>query len=487
MAEGDDLRQQRLAKLEKLRALGIDPYPKDYERTHLAAQAIEQFDKLEGKEVRVAGRIVGMRILGKATFAHIMDGSGRIQIYARQDVLGEDKYALFKTFDIGDFIGVSGAMFRTKAGEITVEIRDYKFLAKSLRPLPEKWHGLVDVEKRYRQRYLDLIANPEVRRVFEIRSAVIEAMRRFLRQRGFVEVETPALQPIYGGAAAMPFETFHQALDRTLYLRIATELYLKRLIVGGFEKVFEIGKNFRNEGISIKHNPEFTAMESYEAYADYNDVMEMVEQMIPFIAREVFGKEEITYQGQTIDLRPPWKRVTIRQAILEETGIDFRQYPDQASLYRKMTQMGMKVSPETTWAKLVDHIVSTYVEPKLIQPTFVLDFPVDVSPLAKRKQDEPDLVERFEGYIGGMEIANAFTELNDPIDQRERFVKQLEERAAGDKEAHVMDEDFIIALEHGMPPTGGLGIGVDRLVMVFADQQSIREVILFPQLRTRGD
>lgn len=491
MAEGDDLRQVRLAKLEKLRARGVNPFPKDYDRTHVAAAAIHEFERSESerKEIRarIAGRIVAMRVMGKATFAHILDASGRIQIYARQDVLGEDKYGLFKTFDIGDFVGVEGTLFRTKAGEVTIEVQDYKFLAKSLRPLPEKWHGLVDVEKRYRQRYLDLIANPEVRRVFHIRSAVIDAMRRFLHERGFIEVETPILQPIYGGAAAKPFETYHEALDRTLFLRIATELYLKRLIVGGFEKVFEIGKNFRNEGISIKHNPEFTAMESYEAYADYNDVMEMVEQMICFIAKQVHGKEEIVYQGQKIDLRPPWRRITMRQAILEETGIDFRQYPDREALYRKMTEAGMKVSPETTWAKLVDHMVSTYVEPKLFQPTFVIDFPVDVSPLAKRKEDEPDLVERFEGYIGGMEIANAFTELNDPIDQRERFVKQLEQRAAGDEEAHVMDEDFIVALEHGMPPTGGLGIGIDRLVMIFADQTSIREVILFPQLRTKGD
>lgn len=483
----EDLRQQRLLKLEKLRAQGIDPYPKEYRRTHLAAQAVEQFDARGEQEIRVAGRIVGMRILGKATFAHIADGSGRIQIYARLDTLGEDKYSLFKTFDLGDFIGVSGRLFRTKSGEITVEMSDYKLLAKSLLPLPEKWHGLVDVETRYRQRYLDLIANPEVRRTFEIRSKVIEAMRRFLHQRGFIEVETPILQPIYGGAAAKPFQTYHEALDRNLYLRIASELYLKRLIVGGFEKVFEIGPNFRNEGLSFKHNPEYTCMESYEAYADYNDVMQMVEQMVAFIAREVFGKEEITLDGRTISVAPPWRRVTMRQAILEETGIDFKQYPDQQSLYDKMAEKGMRADPSMTRAKLIDYMVSTYVEPKLIEPTFVMDFPVEVSPLAKRKADEPDLVERFEGYIGGMEIANAFTELNDPLEQRERFVKQLEDRAAGDEEAHVMDEDFVIALEHGMPPTGGLGIGIDRLVMVFADQRSIREVILFPQLRTRRE
>ncbi|MBI4319872.1 MAG: lysine--tRNA ligase [Chloroflexi bacterium] len=484
MADTGDLRAQRVAKLERLRALGIDPYPRRYQRTHLAAQAKAQCDELRERELRVAGRIVGMRILGKATFAHIADGSGKLQVYARLDVLGEEAYNLFKTFDIGDFIGASGTLFRTKAGEITLEMKDCTFLAKSLRPLPEKWHGLVDVEKRYRQRYLDLVSSEEVQRVFRLRSAIIDCMRRFLHLRGFVEVETPILQPLYGGAAARPFETYHQALDRSLFLRIATELYLKRLIIGGFEKVFEIGKNFRNEGISIKHNPEFTVMESYEAYADYNDVMAMTEEMVPFIAREVLGTEQITFRGGTIDLAPPWRRVTLRQAILDETGLDIDQYTDQQSLYDEISRRGLKGAPEVTRGKLVDHLLSAYVEPKLMQPTFVTDYPVDMSPLAKRKQDRPDLVERFEGFIGGMEMANAFTELNDPLDQRDRFVGQLEERAAGDEEAHVMDEDFVIAMEHGMPPTGGLGIGVDRLVMLLTDQSSIREVILFPQLRT---
>lgn len=486
MAEGDDLRQQRLAKLDRLRQQGVDPFPRRYKRTIMADEAVERFEQLGGVELRLAGRIVGMRVMGRASFAHIMDGSGRIQIYARSDVLGEERYQLFKALDVGDFLGVSGTLFQTRTGEVTVQVTDFELLAKSLRPLPEKWHGLTDVEKRYRQRYLDLISSPEVRRVFRIRSAVIASMRRFLQERGFIEVETPVLQPLYGGAAARPFETYHNALDRSLYLRIATELYLKRLIVGGFEKVFEIGKNFRNEGISVKHNPEFTVMESYEAYADYYDVMDMVEQMVQSIALDVLGTDLITYQGNQISLKPPWKRITLRDAILEHSGIDIAQFPTQEALYSKMVELNVRVVPGMPRGKLVDDLLSAFVEPKLIQPTFVLDYPAELSPLAKKKADDPTLVERFEGFIGGLELANAFTELNDPIDQRERFVRQLEDRAAGDEEAHILDEDFILALEHGMPPTGGLGIGVDRLVMVLTDQYSIREVILFPQLRSFG-
>ena len=484
MSEGDDLRQQRVAKLERLRQMGIEPFPRKYERNMMAAEAIERFEQLGGVELRLAGRITGMRVMGKASFAHILDGSGRIQIYLRSDVLGENRYQLFKSFDIGDFIGVTGTLFRTRTGEITVQVADFKLLAKSLRPLPEKWHGLTDVEKRYRQRYLDLISNDEVREIFQVRSGVIASMRRFLHERGFIEVETPVLQPVYGGAAARPFETYHNALDRSLYLRIATELYLKRLIVGGFEKVFEIGKNFRNEGISIKHNPEFTLMESYEAYADYYDVMDMVEQMIQSIALDVLGTDQILYQGNQISLKPPWTRITLRDAILEHSGIDIAKFPTQEGLYARMVELGIRAVPGMPRGKLVDELLSTFVEPRLIQPTFVLDYPAELSPLAKRKADDPTLVERFEGFIGGLELANAFSELNDPIDQRERFVRQLEDRAAGDEEAHLLDEDFVLALEHGMPPTGGLGIGVDRLVMIFTDQYSIREVILFPQLRT---
>ncbi|MCL5958030.1 MAG: lysine--tRNA ligase [Chloroflexi bacterium] len=485
MAEGDDLRQQRVAKLDRLRQEGIEPFPRKYERTIMAADAIERFDQLTGADLRLAGRIVAMRIMGKATFAHIKDGSGRIQIFLRQDALGEDRYRLFKTFDIGDFVGVEGTLFRTKTGEITLQVNDFTFLAKALRPLPEKWHGLTDVEKRYRQRYLDLISSDEVAAVFRTRSAVIDSMRRFLSQRGFIEVETPVLQPIYGGAAARPFETYHNALDRALYMRIATELYLKRLIIGGFEKVFEIGKNFRNEGISTKHNPEFTVMESYEAYADYRDVMAMTEQMVQAIALDVLGTDEVVFQGNTINLRPPWQRVTLRDAILKYSGVDIAEFPTQESLASKMSEMNLRVAPGRPRGKLVDDLLSAFVEPRLIQPTFVLDFPVELSPLAKRKEDDPSLVERFEGFIGGLELANAFTELNDPLDQRERFVQQLEDRAAGDEEAHVLDEDFVIAMEYGMPPTGGLGVGIDRLVMILTDQYSIREVILFPHLRTR--
>jgi lysyl-tRNA synthetase, class II len=358
-------------------------------------------------------------------------------------------------------------------------------LSKSLRPLPEKWHGLSDVEARFRQRYLDLIVNAEARRVFQVRSKVVTAMRRFLDERGFVEVETPVLQALYGGATAKPFKTFYNALDREFYLRIATELYLKRLIVGGMDRVYEIGRVFRNEGVDIRHNPEFTLLETYEAYADYNDVMDMVEQMIPFIAEQALGTRVFERNGQTIDLTPPWKRISIRQAILDESGIDFEDFPDQASIYARVKDLGLPIEPRSPRAKIIDELLSRFVEPKLIQPTFITDYPVELSPLAKKRADNPRLVERFEAYVGGYELANAFSELNDPADQRARFEGQLEALAAGDEEAHQMDEDYILALEHGMPPTGGLGVGVDRLTMFLTGQDSLREVILFPQLRTR--
>lgn len=482
---GDNLRQQRLNKLQELNQAGIDAYPPRFSRTHEIAKVLENFESLQDQQVTIAGRLISIRAMGKATFAHVMDGSGRMQIYLRRDVLGEDQYDIFRLFDIGDFIGVTGTPFRTRTGEATIEVKQFVMLAKALRPLPEKWHGLTDVEKRYRYRFLDMIANPSVRDIFRIRSAAVAALRAFLDNRGYIEVETPILQPIYGGAAAKPFTTYYNVLDRQMYLRIASELYLKRLIIGGMDKVYEIGKNFRNEGLSTRHNPEFTVMESYEAYADYNDIMALVEQMVAYIAQTVLGTLEIEYQGHRIDLAPPWRRISLRQAILDHTGIDFEAYPDQASLYQKVTEAGVEVSPDTTWGKLLDELLSTFVQPQLIQPTFVLDYPVEISPLAKKKPDNPKLVERFEGFIGGLEMANAFTELNDPLDQYERFRMQMAERAAGDEEAQPMDEDFIFALEHGMPPTGGLGVGVDRLVMLLTDQASIREVILFPQLRSK--
>ena len=482
----DDLRQQRLRKLEALRGQGVDPYPPRVDRTHTAAEALAAFDNGYAGEVRAAGRILSVRYMGKASFCHVADGSGKIQVFLRRDALGDEKYDFFKeAFDIGDFIAVSGTLFKTRTGETTIEVKDLTMLSKSLLSLPEKWHGLTDVEKRYRQRYLDLISNQDVRRIFLLRSASIAAMRRVLNERCFIEVETPVLQPLYGGAAARPFETYHNALERRLFLRIASELYLKRLIVGGMDRVYEIGKNFRNEGISTKHNPEFTVMECYQAYGDYNDMMTLVEEMFASIAQEVLGKQQITFKDDTIDLTPPWRRITLRDAILERSGVDYDDYPDDESLRVKMAYMRVPGDLDVPRGRLIDGLLSTYLESHLIQPTFLVDYPVEMSPLAKRKPGSPGCVERFEGFVAGMEIANAFTELNDPLDQRDRFMEQRQALAAGDDEAQPYDEDFVTALEHGMPPTGGLGVGVDRLVMLLTDQQSIREVILFPQLRTK--
>jgi lysyl-tRNA synthetase class 2 len=495
-----DAIQQRLAKLERIRAQGINPYPHRYHRTCSIKQAIALFQRYEAGDaeevgsLHLAGRITANRSMGKAAFLDIRDGSEKIQVYLRQDILGE-RYQCLHDLDLGDFIGVEGRLFKTKTGEITLDVSDFILLSKSLQPFPEKWHGLVDVEKRYRQRYLDLISNRETKHIFTIRGKVISAMRRFLDERGFIEVETPILQPFAAGALARPFATHHHALDQNLYLRIALELYLKRLIIGGLDKVYEIGRVFRNEGISTRHNPEFTMLEAYEAYADYNDVMETVEQMVSYIAQEVLGSTEVEFAGNKIDLSLPWERITLRQTIEEHCGIDFEQYPDadsllkatapkvvEAALERELSELGDKFSR----GKLIDKLISTFVEPSLVQPTFVLDYPVEMSPLAKRKPKDERLVERFEAFIGGMEIANAFTELNDPLEQRERFREQERLRTLlGDEEVERIDEDFLLALEYGMPPTGGLGVGVDRLVMLLTGQQSIREVILFPQLRTR--
>lgn len=484
----------RLAKLESIRARGQDPYPPRYRRTHTTSQALELFRELEasGKEtqdvaspiISVAGRLVSSRAMGKAAFAHFQDGWGRLQLYLRIDRLGENKYRSYEEFDIGDFIGATGTLFRTRAGEVTLEVSDFVMLAKSLHPLPEKWHGLVDTEKRYRQRYLDLIANEEVRRIFQVRSRLISSIRRFLEQRDFLEVETPVLQPVYGGAFARPFETHHYTLDQRMYLRIATELYLKRLVIGGFERVFEIGKDFRNEGLSTRHNPEFTALEVYQAYADYEDVMAMTEEMLSTAAREVLGTTCITFQGQEIDLTPPWQRLTVAEAARQHAGLDLLEHRDPKDLADILGRRGLPADASMGWGKLVDLAISAWVEPKLVQPTFMTDYPLELSPLAKKKAEDPTLVERFEPFIGGMELGNAFTELNDPLDQRERFLQQALARESGDEEAQPMDADFINALEHGMPPTGGLGLGIDRLVMLFTDNTSIREVILFPQLRS---
>jgi lysyl-tRNA synthetase, class II len=481
-----ELMAPRLEKLARIEEAQVEAYPRRFERTHEAARAIDQYETLKETPIRVAGRVVSWRGMGKSTFAHLLDVSGRLQMYLRRDVMGEEDYAFFtKILDLGDIVGAEGKLFVTRSGEITLEVSSLSLLSKALRPLPEKWHGLTDVEKRYRQRYLDLISSEEVRDLFLTRSRIIAAMRRFLDGLGFIEVETPALQPIYGGAAARPFTTYHNALDQRLFLRIATELYLKRLIVGGLERVYEIGKDFRNEGISTKHNPEFTMMESYQAYADYRDVAAMVEAMVSTIAAEVLGTPQAAFKEHTLDFTPPWRRITLREAIREYSSIDYAEYPDRASLAAAMEARGMRVDPAAGRGKLIDELLSVFVEPNLIQPTFLLDYPVELSPFAKRKAGTEDTVERFEAFAGGMEIANAFSELNDPRDQRQRFLEQTLLREQGDEETQVMDEDYLTALEHGMPPTGGLGMGVDRLVMLMTNRQSIREVILFPQLRTK--
>ncbi len=484
------LTQKRLEKLEKIRNLGVNPYPYSYQRTHTAQEAItlleqqEKAEKFSFPQLSLAGRIGAIRSMGKIAFLDIKDSSGKIQLYFSFELLGERKYELFRYLDIGDIIGVKGKMFRTKTGEPTLEVSDFTILAKSLQPLPEKWHGLVDVEKRYRQRYLDLISNEEVKPIFVRRSQIITLLRRFLDERGFLEVETPVLQAVAGGALARPFVTYHQALDQDLYLRIALELHLKKLIVGGFDKVYEIGRVFRNEGISTRHNPEFTMLESYQAYADYQDIMSLFEEMVCYIAKEVIGDTKFTYSGNLINVTPPWQRISLRTAIKEYSGIDFEDYPDAVSLRRRMEELGLEVDPTKGRGRLIDELITTFVEPHLIQPTFLYDYPVETSPLAKRKRDNERLVERFEAFIGGMEIANAFTELNDPLEQRQRFRQQLEDRGSSE-DMEVVDEDFLLALEYGMPPCGGLGVGIDRLVMLFTDCHSIREVIFFPQLKTK--
>ncbi len=484
--EVDELTAVRLEKLDAIRELGVEPFPRRYERTHLSSDVVEHFDELEGQEVRVAGRIVGaIRRMGKAGFAQILDAGGQIQIFFRRDTLGDEAFALYRELDVGDFVGVAGQVIRTRMGEISVEARELTFLSKAIRPLPEKWHGLSDVEKRYRQRYLDLISNPESRRTFAMRSQIVREVRRFLDERGFVEVETPVLQQVASGAAARPFETHSNALDTTLYLRIALELYLKRCIVGGIERVYEIGRIFRNEGLSFKHNPEFTMLELYQAYADYRDIMELVEQLVAHVARAVVGTTQLTWgEGATIDVTPPWPRRSLRELLIEHAGVDYAEYPDAVSIQEAARGAGLHVDPEWSRAKVIDELMSTFVEPKLMGPIFVVDYPAETTPLARRKPDRPDEVERFEAYVCGMELANAFSELNDPVEQRRRFEAQAASRG-DDDETVAVDEEFLEAVEHGMPPTGGLGIGIDRLVMLLTNRPTIREVILFPQLRPR--
>jgi lysyl-tRNA synthetase class 2 len=479
---------QRLDSLNRIRARGIDPYPHSYHPSHTIREAITLFQQQKegSQDISLAGRIISRRSIGKMSFLDIRDSSGKIQLSLRYDLLGQEKYQFLQDIDIGDIIGAKGRLFRTKSGELTLEVSDFAMLCKSLRPLPEKWHGLADVEKRYRQRYLDLISNEESRSVFVLRSKIITAVRNFLDKQGFMEVETPVLQPRAGGALARPFVTHHHALDEDLYLRIALELHLKRLVVGGFDKVYEVGRTFRNEGISVEHNPEFTLLECYQAYSDYSDIMRLVEEMFSHVAKEVLGDTKLACNGQNIDLALPWQRVCLREAIRNHCDIDFEDYPDAASLRTRMAELGIEADPNKGRGRLIEELISTCVEPRLVQPTFLLDYPVEMSPLAKRKRGDDHLVERFEGFVYGMEVANAFTELNDPLEQRERFRQQVKERIA-DEEAEIVDEDFLQALEYGMPPTGGLGVGIDRLVMLLTGQQSIREVILFPQLKTKPE
>ncbi len=485
--------EARRRRLEALREKGINPYPSRVMRTHTISEILQHFDEWQSPEgsFTITGRIRLMREMGKVAFLKIEDGTGSMQAYFRINDIGEDAYRLLKLLDVGDFVQVSGFLFLTRTGERTIHVSEFRILSKGLRPLPEKFHGLEDKEIRQRKRYLDLIANgDEIKNIFVTRSRTITAMRRYLDELGFLEVETPILQPLYGGATARPFMTHHNTLDRDFYLRIAVELYLKRLIVGGFEKVYEIGRDFRNEGIDRIHNPEFTMMECYQAYADYEDIMTLVEEMIHFIAIEVKGTPRITYQGDEIDLTPPWPRIRLLDAIAEFTGIDVNLYPDKESLAAEMRANGYEADPRLGRGRLIDDLMKAMFRkgiPVLRQAIFLTDYPRDISPLAKDHTEIPGLVDRFQPFIGGLECGNAFTELNDPLDQRARFEEQMRQREQGDDEAQVLDEDFLEALEVGMPPTGGLGIGIDRLAMLMADQESIRDVILFPAMRKTAE
>jgi len=498
MASLEEQLQQRRSNLDELEKLGVDIYPRRFDRTHSISQLVAGYgerthDELEADRIpaTTGGRILGMRSFGKANFLVLSDGLKTIQVYIRQDSVPELDFRIFKLLDFGDFIGVEGRLFRTKTNEFSIWASRVHFLVKCLVPLPEKWHGLTDVEIRYRQRYLDLIVNPDARRVFETRSRVVAALREFMTKRGYLEVETPMMQPIPGGALARPFTTHHNTLDMPLYLRIAPELYLKRLSVGGIERVFEINRNFRNEGISTQHNPEFTMMEFYEAYADYHQLMAMTEEMISTVARQVTGSDQVTYGERTLSFAPPFARLSLREGAREAASRKLKRDVTDAELRQRDTaarlakDLGIEVKPGDGPGKITTTLFETLCEDRLIQPTFVYDFPTEVSPLSKQRADDPETVERFELYINGMEVANAFSELNDPVEQRRRFEAQLHERAGGDLEAHEMDEDYVRALEYGLPPTGGEGVGIDRLVMLLTNSPSIRDVILFPLLRKR--
>lgn len=488
----EDLRQNRIAKLERVRARGDEPYKYLFSRSHGIGEARRLFEEAEATAApethaeipaTLAGRIVSRRDQGKSIFADFRDETGKIQVFFGEKQVGEAAFAALHDLDLGDFIGVHGAVKRTRRGEITIFADRYEVLTKSLRALPEKYHGLTDVETRYRRRYLDLVANPEVMDTFRKRIRILECMRRWLTERGFLEVETPMLHPIPGGATARPFITHHNTYDTELYLRIAPELYLKRLLVGGFERVFEINRCFRNEGVDTRHNPEFTMMELYEAYQDYLGLMDETEEMLCYIIENVSGGTTFTYQGETIDATRPWRRITLFDAIREHAGIDLETARDRDAAAHLAKGIGVEITPEMGYGRIVDEVMAAKVKPCLVQPTFLYDYPIELSPLAKKKRDNPLLTERFQPFIGRLEVGNAFSELNDPLDQRERFMAQVKLREAGDDEAQYLDEDYLYALEVGMPPAAGLGIGIDRLAMLLTDSDSIREVILFPQLR----
>ena len=490
MEELNELLLQRRAKLDELREKGINPYANDFPVRHTASQVFSAHQdhdapSLESCEERysLGGRIMARRDFGKAAFIQLQDRSGRLQVYISRDSIGEESFEVFRRLDVGDIVGVEGTPFRTKTGELSLRADTFRLLTKSLQFLPEKWHGLTDVETRYRQRYLDLIVNPEVRNVFHQRSRIITLIRRFMVENDFLEVETPMMQPIAGGATARPFVTHHNTLKMDLFLRIAPELYLKRLVVGGFERVFEINRNFRNEGISIQHNPEFTMMEFYQAYATYHELMDFTERLICHLAEEVSGGLKISYGGKEVDLTPPWDRLTMREAIIRYGEVDPEVLETRETALAYADSLGMELDRKIGHGKLLTELFEAVAEPRLWNPTFITEYPTEVSPLSRMNDSNPEVVDRFELYIVGRELANAFSELNDPIDQKERFLQQLEEKEAGDEEAHAMDEDYIRALEYGLPPTAGEGIGIDRLVMLLTDSASIRDVILFPQMR----
>ena len=488
MEELSELLLQRRRKVDALWEAGINPYPNDFRQEQTSADLYAAFGDQQdipeqAADFAVAGRIIARRSFGKAAFVQVQDRKGRMQLYVRKDVVGEEAFAAFESFDIGDIVGATGWPFRTKTGELSLHATSIRLLTKSLLPLPEKFHGLTDVETRYRQRYVDLIVNPEVREVFVKRSRVVSLIREFMVGRDFLEVETPMMQPIPGGATARPFITHHNALDMELYLRIAPELYLKRLVVGGFERVFEINRNFRNEGISIRHNPEFTMMEFYQAYATFADLMDFTEELLCHVTQELLGTLDFTYQGEAISFQRPWKRLTVKEAIQEYGGVDTKTVEDRDLAYGYAKSIGLDLPENITYGKLITEIFEEVAEPKLMQPTFITAYPTEVSPLSRKSDHDPEIVDRFEFFCAGREMANAFSELNDPVDQKERFLAQVEAKKGGDEEAHYMDEDYIRALEYGLPPTAGEGIGIDRLVMLLTDSPSIRDVILFPQLR----